>query len=203
MPRTGLDTLCLLIGWTLAVLASPAALAEDTLAQEPDVVVVGWTVDDAGDGNGDGGLHPGESAYLRIHLSNQGNETARWVDGQLSEEADHPDVEILDKFATWPDLPATGTPAESDAPHFRIRVAATRPCEWEIPLLLSISAEGYLVERRFTVTLLDPREVDLADGSARPFYYGIDSDDHLGYSAATGDVDGDGYDDLINAADAA
>ena len=64
-------------------------------------------------GNGDGGLHPGEAARLTIHLSNQGNETARNVAGTLKEVVDHPDVEILDKFALWPDLSATGVPSAS------------------------------------------------------------------------------------------
>ena len=172
--------------------------SEKLLAQVPDLKVVGWTIGDNTGGNGDGGLNPGETAYIQIWLSNQGNETARYVDGRLSEAVDHPDVEILDKFAAWPNLLGTGLPRVSIAPHFRIQVAPTRPCNWEIPLRLELTADGgYIVEREFTVVMADPHEIDLADKSARPFYYGAGADDQLGISVASGDINGDGYDDLI------
>lgn len=176
----------------------PAAAAEEVAELVPDLRIVGWTVDDSPDGNGDGGLHPGETAYLQIYLSNRGSEPARNVAGTLEEITDHPDVEILDKFAVWPDLPATGAPASSDGPHFRVRVAQTRPCAWEIPLRLELTAaDGYYEQREFTLLMVDRHEVDLAEGAARPFYYGAVSGDYLGVSVTTADLDGDGYDDLI------
>lgn len=93
-----------------AMASAPPAGEEPESVGSPDLRIIGWTIDDSLAGNADGGLHPGETAYLQIHISNQGNATARSVAGTLSEAADHPDVEIIDKFALWPDLPATGTP---------------------------------------------------------------------------------------------
>jgi len=185
----------------LALVAACATslLAEETTVQEPDLAIVGWTIDDSVAGNADGGLHPGETALLRIYLSNRGNETARNVSALISEVEDHPDVEILDKSALWPDLPATGAPGVTIAPHFKIHVATTRPCRFEIRLRLELSAaDGYQETREITLELVDPQEIDLATGAARPFYYGRDPGDMLGHSPmATGDFDGDGYDDLV------
>jgi hypothetical protein len=170
----------------------------ETITDIPDIRIVGWTVDDTLAGNGDGGLHPGETALLQIFLSNQGNETARNVAATLFEVSDHPDIEILDKFALWPDLVATGVPGASSTPHFRIQVAQTRPCYWEIPFRLEITAAGgYLETREFTLVMVDPRSTDLAKGAGRPFYFGADVGDFLGGAIATGDLDGDGFDDLI------
>ena len=46
------------------------------------------------------GLAVGETVLLTVHLSNQGNQPAQNVLGQLFEVTDHPDVEILDKRGT-------------------------------------------------------------------------------------------------------
>jgi len=191
---------------TLTVQDRPAEAREEALVQQPDLKIVGWTIDDADplDGNGDGALHPGETAYLRVYLSNQGNETARNVAATLVETVEHFDVDILDKYALWPQLPATGTPEASLSPHFRIRVATTRPCGWEVPLRLQISAEGgYFVEREFVLVMTSTQVTDLTVGEGRPFYFGDDSYDNLGSSSATADLDGDGYDDLILGAELA
>lgn len=117
----------------------PPARHSPLLSQVPGLRIVGWDVIDAPDGNADGGLHPGETAFLRIHLSNQGSEPAYNVAGTLSEVTDRPGVLILDKVALWPDLPATGTPAVSSGPYLRIRTESTLPCHAEVPLRLSDS----------------------------------------------------------------
>ena len=68
----------------VALLGASAALplgAEQELVQLPDLKIVGWRVDDASNGNGDAGLHPGERARLYVTLSNQGNEPARDIHG--------------------------------------------------------------------------------------------------------------------------
>jgi len=176
------------------------AAEEGTLVQVPDLRVVGWTLDDTDPlgGNGDGGLQPGETALLVVYLANAGNEPAQGVTGQLFEATGHPDVELLDKLALWPNLPATGAPAASLAPHFEVRVAATRPCRWEIPLRLELTADGgYSSTQEFVLELVDPLRIDLASGMGRPFVFGRDTSDSLGRSIATGDLDGDGFDDIV------
>lgn len=187
---------------TLLLLAAVTAIcttanARQIEGQAPDLEIVGFTVDDTAAGNGDGGLHPGEEAEIAIYLSNRGSAPAFNVAGTISEVDDHPGVEILDGLALWPDMPPGGTPAAS-TDQVRLRVATTRPCLWEIPLRLEITADnGYLVTRELTLTMIDPQSTDLAEGKARPFYFGADADDQLGYSIAAGDLDGDGFDDLV------
>ena len=199
--QTVVFLLCLVLFFALSTSVASGSTGggeEEALTGTPDIRLVGWTVDDSLVGNSDGGLHPGETALLQIFLMNQGNETARNVAATLFEVEDHPDVEILDKYALWPDLMATEVPGASLTPHFRIQVAQTRPCYWEIPLRLEITAEdGYSETREFTLVMVDPRRTDLADGAARSFYFGVDPGDFLGESVASGDLDGDGFDDLI------
>ena len=179
-------------------LAPRAGELEEDSVQVPDLRVVGWLVDDAAGGNGDLGLHPGETARLSVYLSNRGNEPARGVAGQLFEVVDHPDVEVLDKLAVWPDLAATGEPAPSSTPHFEVRVATTRPCAWRIPLRLELTADGgYEQTEFFVLEMVDPRSTDLATGAARPLIYGADFGDNLGEKVAAGDLNGDGFDDLV------
>ena len=171
---------------------------EEAVGGIPNIRIVGWLVDDKGGGNDDGGLHPGESAFLEIHLSNGGSGTARFVAATLSEAVDHPDVTIIDKFALWPDLLATGASATSSVPHFSIQVAATRPCNWQIPLRLEIVADGgYFETREFLLEMRDPQEIDLLLDRPRPAIHGADANDRLASAIASGDFDGDGYDDLV------
>ncbi len=173
-----------------------APSAQEESVQLPDLRIVGWRIDDAVNGNGDAGLHPGERARLYVTLSNQGNEPARDVQGLLSETVDHPDVTIVDKSARWNDLPATGVPGEAFS-SFEIEVATTRPCRWRIPLTIELTAQdGYVATRNIELELVDPARVDLLPQTARPFIYGRDSGDGSN-DVATGDFDGDGYDDLL------
>ena len=101
---------CLVLFFTSVASASTGEGEEEAFTGTPNIRIVGWRVDDASGGNGDAGLHPGESAYLWISLSNGGSATARGVMATLSEVIDHPDVTILNKTGSWPDLPATGLP---------------------------------------------------------------------------------------------
>lgn len=178
--------------------AFAGSLPESTQAQVPDLKVVGWTIDDSVGGNGDGGLQPGETAFMKIYLTNRGKVTARNVSGQLFEAVDHPEITILDKLAIWPDVSPTAVPVVTLAPHFEISAGPTLPCSWEIPLRLELTADnGYFVSLDLTLVMVDPGSTDLIRGSGRPFYYGAGAGDKLGTSVTSGDLDGDGYDDLV------
>ncbi len=178
------------------VSCTPVNAEEASILLTPDLQVVGWTVVDDADGNGDAGLHPGETVQLIVLLSNRGSEPATDVTATLFEVGDHPDIEILQKFDQWPALPAAGTSVAGGG--FTIRAAATRPCSWEIALRLQITAAGgYSVDSPITLVMIDPRKSDIGRGEARPFYYGADASDLLGSSVAACDIDGDGYGDLI------
>ncbi len=178
--------------------AVQASSGEEALATEPNVVVVGWTIDDSVAGNADGTLHPGETATLTVYLMNRASVMARGVSAQLFESLDHPGVEVEDKTAMWADLPPRGAPVASNAPAFRIRAATTLPCMWEIALRLEIVADGYAATRELTLVMAAPGPIDLARRGGRPFFYGADSfDAEFGLAIASGDIDGDGYDDLV------
>jgi len=167
-----------------------------TLGTEPDLRVVSWSIDDTLDGNGDGGLHPGETAWLTLEVANFGTAAARHVVGQLSEVDDHPDVTILIKQDTWPDIPAKATGV--NVLGFQIQIAPSRPCWGEVSLRLDLSADaGYLASREVTLRLADPQAVDMLAEAGRPVIYGAEADDEIGASLAAGDLDADGYDDLV------
>ncbi len=204
----------LLAGLALALIPIPSAAEVEVEAVLPDVRVVGWTIDDTAGGNGDGDLDPGESFTLQIRLTNQGGAAASSVFGVLKEATDHPDVAVPGKVGSWPDVLATGAVVTSNAPHFQINVAPTRPCGWRIPLRLDLSAaNGYFTSIEFSLEVSNPRVIDLDNGPgkrtgprARPLFFGQEVNDHLGgplntfqstRPLATGDLDGDGYDDLI------
>ncbi len=176
--------------------AFPSGTDPQPLGPVPDLRVVSWSIDDSVDGNGDGGLHPGETALLTIELANFGTAAARHVVGQLSETFDNQDVAILIKQATWPDLPAKAT--GFNVMGFEIQVATTRSCWGEIPLTLDLAADGgYVTSRQLTLRLVDPQVTDMQDEGGRPILYGPDANDGIGGSMASGDLDGDGYDDLV------
>jgi hypothetical protein len=185
-----------LVALTAFVTLTGSASAQ-TDAPAPDLRVVGWTIDDTAEGNGDGGLHPGESATLEVQVRNVGTRRATGVSITLDEAIEHPDVEILDKLAFLPDLPQNGQ-AVTDSPHLRIRVAATRPCGWTIPLEAELRADdGYFVTQRLTLTLTTRFEVDLDRGDERLFIDGDDVGDEFGQRIASGDIDADGIEDLV------
>jgi len=190
-----------LIPVVLCLISFPSIPAEDGESQrsvDPAIRVMGITILDNTEGNNDGGLHPGETASLRIWLSNLGGGLAQFVTGELEERVDHPDVELLRKSAFWPDLPGTGDGEFNLAPDFSIRIAATRPCGWIVPLRLTVrAADGFIVTRDFDLELtsgeLDPE----APALGHPTIRGVASADSFGSALAAGDYNGDGIDDLV------
>src|SRR5262245_23785081 len=80
---------------------------EQAAVGAPDLVLVGV---EAQGGNGDIWVEPGETVNVRLELQNTGNEQATSVFGTLSYLGDNPQVTILDKVASWPNLVAKGAP---------------------------------------------------------------------------------------------
>ena len=126
--------LCVFASLTLAgAVDAPASSA-------PDLAVVGWTLDDLAHGNGDGGLHPGETATLRVWLTNRGSEGAFDVQGTLGLEGGSQDAEVTIKHATWADLPAASWLIAGAS--FEVRAGATRPCASDLRCAVSFSSWG-------------------------------------------------------------
>jgi len=94
--------------------------------------------------------------------------------------------------------PATGAPAEPFV-GFEIAVDTTLPCRWRIPLTLELIAlDGYIATRSIELELVDPQTVDLSSwGGGRPVVHGADAGDTTGFAVTSGDLDGDGYDEII------
>jgi len=185
----------LVIPAILAAAISPAMAAAR-------VVFVGAFVDDSA-GNNDGWLEPGETVVLKIELYNDGDVAATGNTGVLSYLGGAGDVTFNADTATWPDLPAKGAPAVSVSPHFQVKLDDGLPCGAILPMRLTVSSSGgpYVLDfllkagqrldrdaKRDALRRIDAPEANF-DG-ARPF-------DGLGSSVAWGDVNGDGFADLI------
>src|SRR5437867_9221861 len=101
--RVWIGAVSALFGAISQVGAPPSQTLSQTGA--PKLLFVGAEVDDS-TGNADAWLEPGETFNLRIKLYNDGNEQASSVFGTLDYLGTNPDVTILDKTASWPNLAA-------------------------------------------------------------------------------------------------
>ncbi len=185
---TAAAALFLMTAWA----ATPAEAA-------PNLRLIGVQVDDTVTGNGDGEMEPGETVDLKLKLWNDGTTAATSIFGTLT--VDNPDVTILDGFASWPNLVAMGAPALTDAPHFRISLPSAMACGRIVALNLGVlTAEGGFT---FNYPLKVGQRIDhdMMHDPIRRFteqeanFWGAPSDQLL--DTATGDVNGDGFDDVI------
>jgi hypothetical protein len=102
---------------------------------------VGWesyTIDDAGDGNGDGILNPGESVVMPVTLVNSGDQPAENVVGVIL--ADDEYVTVTDSIDTYGTIAAGGTSSGSGG--YQLSVAPDCPNGHVIMLHLVIIADG-------------------------------------------------------------
>ncbi len=90
-----------------------------------------------GAGDGDGIIDPGEDINLIITLINTGTATATSITGTLTTTTTG--VTITDNFATFPDIPPSGTQT-SDPPHFAFSLDTTIACGTTIDFNLHITS---------------------------------------------------------------
>jgi hypothetical protein len=95
-------------------------------------------VDDAGGGNGDGYLSPGETAEVSFCVSNIGGTEA--TDVSVTLRTPNEFVTLVDSVATFPDIPSGGT-ACSNTP-FTLELSETWPGGAHIPVTLAMAYAG-------------------------------------------------------------
>jgi hypothetical protein len=173
----------------------------------PRLLFVGVEVGDAA-ANNDGWMEPGETVDLKIKLYNDGNELATSVFGVLDYLGTNPDVTIPDKTATWPNLVARGAPALTDPPHFQVQLASTLACGAVLPFRLAVTTgTGQASTLDFDLKVGQRLDHDMIADTVQRFteqeatFSGADPSDTLGGgdpgSVTWGDINGDGYADLI------
>ncbi|MGH9870395.1 MAG: FG-GAP repeat protein [Candidatus Polarisedimenticolia bacterium] len=191
---------------TAAAVSEPAdqAMAQaGAAASGPRLLFVGVEVEETS-GNTDGSLEPGETVNLKVKLYNDGNELASSIFGTLDYLGTNPDVTILDKTASWPNLAARGAPALTDSPHFQVQLAGTLACGTVLPFRVEVTTgTGGIFDLDFSLKAGQRLDYDMLHDAIRRFneqeanLWGADPGDKLGSSVAWGDINGDGRADLI------
>ena len=86
-------------------------------------------------GNENGVWEPGETIRLPVTIT--GSESFTNITGKLT--VDTPGITVLNDSASWPDM-AKGTPAESLAPYFSVRVGSSVACLTTVDYSIEVSA---------------------------------------------------------------
>jgi hypothetical protein len=187
---------------TYSVPAAEAAASSAT-SSAPKLILVGVEVAETS-GNTDGMLEPGETVNLKVKLFNDGAGPATSVFGTLDYLGTNPDVFLIDKTATWPDLAARGAPALTSPPHFQVQVASTLACGAVLPFRLEVTTgTGQLFDLDFSLKVGQRADYDMLNDTLRRYneqeasFWGADSLDLMGYRVGWGDVNGDGRADVI------
>ena len=165
----------------------------------PRLTFVSASVDDSlvGLGNANAILEPGETADVTIRIYNMGTATAWSVDGAL--KSDELGLTLPVRIAGFGDVLPGGI-VSSSSPTFRVSLPASVPCGKNVHFTLTLLANGYQIALGFDLPLRGATPRLGSTFSEDSVVYGFDVQDRLGYEVATGDLNGDGYDDLAASA---
>ena len=182
------------------VLASclvPIAAAQQPLVDErvpqPRLVVIQATVADVVVGNANGILEPGETAEIFLRVFNQGTAIAFDVDAFL--DTTLPGVTIPVRVAPVGNV-APGASALTQV-SFTVQVDPTVPCGRDISFAVTLYAQGYQSTVSMTLPMRTLPARDQATLFPDSLLNGPDANDQSAVSLASGDLNGDGYADLI------
>ncbi|MGH9869085.1 MAG: FG-GAP repeat protein [Candidatus Polarisedimenticolia bacterium] len=186
-----------------ATLAALLLVAGPSLVfAQPSLVYVGSQVSG---GNGDDWIQPGELLSLKPILYNAGTSTAMSISGTLLYLGTDPGITVTVPAATWPDMVPRWIPLPTNNPHFTLQVDSAVPCGTVLPFRLQISLGG-MDTASFDIALKLGRKTghDMTHDSIKRFdeqeatFWGPPSPgNHLGSATAIGDIDGDGFGDVI------
>lgn len=121
----------------------------------PYLKYVSSLVDDAGSGDGDGVLEPGETAWVTVTLRNDGSVGLNDVTGVLS--TSDPYVVVTDSAGAFGAIAGGGGTAESEENSFRVSVSPTAPPAHQVSFMLAASGDEvlyrYSQDLSFSLTL--------------------------------------------------
>ncbi len=121
------------------------------IASLADLVLESVTIDDAAPyGNANAILEPGETATVRLSVTNAGGQLSTGTAGSIL--SNHGNLQITDGSADWPDIASSST-AESLPPHFRLTAGPQIACGEEIPVSLLLTSDQYSEQASFGLVL--------------------------------------------------
>ena len=160
----------------------------------PRLTFIQATVDDSSGGNNNGIMEPGETAKVAVRVLNFGTATAWNVYGQLNTNEVNVTVNVdVAGFGTI--LPKNII--QTQVPHFEISVGSSVPCGSNLVFSLVLSGSNYQGTVTFNLPMRKIPISEMVKFNEDSVVYGADEFDYAGIDVASGDVNGDGYDDLI------
>jgi subtilisin-like proprotein convertase family protein len=123
-----------------------------TVTSGPQPSHFSHVIDDSGpNGNGDGVLDPGETAFIPVNLWNAGDADALSVIGDLYSA--YPDLlKVYGKTTSYADM-AVGAHADSAVPHYEVTLEPAATCGQVLGASMNITGSGFEVGSAFALDI--------------------------------------------------